>query len=56
MHVKHGKGYTTADRMKYKDEIHKCVFTAVTILVEAMRVLNIPCSSPHNQVATTKLY
>lgn len=51
MRIIHGAGYTQKDRAEFKELVYKNIYTAVTILVEAMRVLKIPYEVPSNQVS-----
>lgn len=50
MRIIHGAGYTAKDRAEFKELVYKNVYTAISILVEAMRALKIAYASPANQV------
>lgn len=53
MRIIHGAGYTDKDRAEFKELVYKNVYTAIRILVEAMRALEISYASPANEVLPT---
>lgn len=52
MRIIHGQGYSVKDRAEFKELVYKNVYTAIEILVEAMRALKIPYQVASNQVRT----
>ena len=55
MRIIHGAGYTDEDKRGFTKLVYQNIFTAMQAMIRAMETLNIPYSSPQNQVLLPSL-